>query len=84
MRWDGTPPPNNEEAKGPRRPDLQTDRQTDMEILWDFFLSITFPTTSLTSVSTSYVDSCKALLSPTDDYLVTVVNYYSVYPSSFG
>ena len=53
-----------------------------MEILWGLFLSITFPTNSLTSVSSSYVDSCKALVSPTDDYLVTVVNYYSVSPSS--
>ena len=29
MLWDGTPPPNNEYAKGTRIPDLQTYRQTE-------------------------------------------------------
>ena len=55
-----------------------------MEILWDFLLTITLPNNASTSVSTSYVASCTSLVSPTDAYLFTVVNYYSVYPSSSG
>ena len=39
-------------------------------------------TTSSTSVSPSYSDSCTALVSPPDNYLVTGVKYASVYTSS--
>ena len=55
-----------------------------MEILWDFLLLITFLTTLSILVSTSYVGSCTYLVSPNDAALVTLVNYYSVSPSSSG
>ena len=42
------------------------------------------PTTSSTSVSPSYSASCKALVSPPDNYIVPGVTWDSVYNSSSG